>query len=155
MKEPVNKTRKKKAKRSQWRFWAVVAACFLVAVFAIPWWLSKPSPDAPVGQVPVVANRPEPAEPAENNRLENRGEAAVQVIDDGEDGIVAEHEAGVVLAKLPEGVSADELNEAIAQLDYLAQQTITADDAVFGWVELSLAEGVAVHALQALGQRDA
>ena len=72
-----------------------------------------------------------------------------------EDGIAAEHETGVVLARIPDGVSAEEFNASLDGLDFLAFHDVTEADVSLGWVELSLAAGEnvpdAVKALEASG----
>ena len=59
-----------------------------------------------------------------------------------------DHEEGVVLVELRNGVTADELNERLALLDYVATKQVVDKDVSFGFVTLTLADGVSVEDAQ-------
>lgn len=174
MKTPDENKQIHSSKRTKARFAWVSAACCLLIALTVLVVVPRASQDATVQATAALQNAHDvtsvsaasslelPGQHSESGRNGNDPAAEFPehvidqpVISDGEDGIAAEHEAGVVLVKLPEGVSADDVNETIAQFDFLASQTVSSDDTVLGWTELSLAEGAnvpdAVAALQTSG----
>ena len=80
-------------------------------------------------------------------------EGELVTIADGSDGITLEHEAGVVMVQLAEGATAAQLSEALSQLDFVRDASLTEDDIALGYVDVPLAEGVSVpDAMQRLAQ---
>lgn len=72
-----------------------------------------------------------------------------------DDGIEVEHQGGVVIVRVADGCSVDELNAGIGRLGCLAPQTVAAEDLSLGYVKLRLADGVSVpEAMEALGASD-
>lgn len=69
-----------------------------------------------------------------------------------DDGIASEHQGGVVVVRVADGCSVDELNAGIGTLNCLAPQSVAVEDLTLGHVKLQLTEGVGVpDALEALG----
>ena len=54
----------------------------------------------------------------------------------------AEYVEGAVLVGLADGVTVEQVNEQLAQLDYVATKAVSEDDLVFGYVKLNLMPGV-------------
>ena len=140
---------------------AAIACVFVVAAIAlaVPLWLLRPADDAGQGNSPEAPQLPTADFAMVNGEIvEADSEALPAGVGDGErdasqlaavgviadDGITAEHEAGVVLAKLPANVSPDDFNARLANLDFLASREVSADDIALGWVELTVADGVSV-----------
>lgn len=67
--------------------------------------------------------------------------AAGDDADADEEDAEAAYEPGVVLVQLADGVSVDDLNAALAQLDCVLDVNVTEEDVMLGFVELPLAEG--------------
>lgn len=129
----------------------VVAVCAVVLAFAVPLWLNAhpavlaPSNPNPIGQTSAQSISPDETLSGNvDSAIEEPGEALPAIISNGEDGIPIEHEAGTVLVRLVEGVSADDVNAALAQLDCVKPVSISEDDVLFGYVELPLTEGTAI-----------
>lgn len=59
--------------------------------------------------------------------------------------IRAEHVPGTVLVGIADGVTVDQVNERLAQLDYVATKQVSEDDVMFGFVKLDLAADIAVE----------
>ena len=56
-----------------------------------------------------------------------------------------EYVPGEMLVKLGDGVTVGQLNDRLAELDYVATKSISEEDVTLGYVELKLAEGVSVE----------
>ena len=56
-----------------------------------------------------------------------------------------EYVPGEILVGLADGVTADQLNARLADLDYVATRSVSEDDVTFGYVKLQLADGVTVE----------
>ena len=86
----------------------------------------------------LIAQQPEP-DPG----------SASSIISSGEDGITAEHEAGVVVVQLDEGADATAVTRALAQLSELDSPVVTSDDIVAGYAALPVAANSNVKAAMA------
>lgn len=149
------------AKKRKFRRIAVtVAACVVAGAVALPLWLSAPSSGAlssPTAANSTYASGYSSTSSAQSAEVENNEAAAndvsdaVEVIEEspsvisnGEDGIAARHEAGVVLVRVADGASIAAINEELSQVDCVQPVEITDADIMLGYVELPLAEGVSV-----------
>ena len=173
----MSERRSNKKARSAWafermRYGAVVltVVCLLVVgVFVLPLALnpsralpsieSNVRPDMPADDASgyvvsdgVVAPAADAVSQDERIDAEGAGDTAgdYEIVTD--DGIVSEHQGGVVIVRLADGCSVDEFNEGIKGLSCLAPQTVAAEDLALGYAKLRLADGVGVPgAVEALG----
>lgn len=86
-------------------------------------------------------DRPDPSSPVDENGIADAqplGTAGSLPPDD------SEYVPGVVLVRISDGCSLDQANEQLSNLDYLSTASISAEDVMYGYVELALAEGVDV-----------
>ena len=126
---------------------AVMAACALVVAIAVPLWLTAPAQPDDGSFIPGASDiqsdalqaggQAGPGQPSDE-------EATPLIVSDGEDGIAAEHEAGVVLVQLADGVTAEDLSASLAQVGCVRDANVDEGDVVLGYVELPLADGVSV-----------
>ena len=63
--------------------------------------------------------------------------------------------SGEMLVKLADGVTAEQLNARLANLDYIATKNVAEDDVAFNYVKVKLAEGVSVEDASKLVVNDA
>ncbi len=144
MEEPRDDKRLVKYGRPLWRLWGVAAACVLVGVLALPWLASSQAPSASQYSSVTAIEQLDGGLSSDAGSVQADGQAGALVVSHGEDGIAAEHEAGVVLAKVPANMTLDDFNGRIAQLDFLAPQAVSEADLSLGWAELAVAGGVAL-----------
>ena len=138
-------------RRMRRRLIALGAACALVCVFAFVW-MSSPSPSAPLSQAggaqapdyPALWESPGQAQSEAGDPAQTPGQAEIETISNGEDGIAPEHEAGIVLVQLADGATAASLSQALATLDCVQHVDLSEDDIVMGYASLPVAEGVSV-----------
>lgn len=167
MEEHTNNTRGKQNRRSHQQLTSAIAVCLLAAIIALPLIFSNPSepqqetvpatvdtqssekqstpatatPDSGTSNTASALNQPKSSPPYNPSTMVNED---LTIISNGEDGIAAEHEGGVVLAQVAADTSIAELNAQLSSLDTLAEPTLSEEELTLGWVELPLAEGVDV-----------
>ena len=172
MKTPRENTRNLAKGRLARRIAIMAAACVLVGAFIVPLWLSASSPaTSSLASAEYSASsssaandgslEPSASEAAETNQVDAGGTVgeigpsweAGAVISNGEDGIAAEHEAGVVLVRVAEDASASSVNEALSKVDCVQPIEISDADINLGYVAVPLSDGVSVpDAMQQLQQ---
>ena len=123
----------------------VIAVAFCVVVRTGPAPIAS-SPAQQALQEALAANG-ESGASAENTASQPGGFA-----DEGQNLVVAEAQPiqaeyvpETVLVGIADGTTIDQVNERLAQLDYVATKSVSEDDVMFGYVKLDLAEGVQVE----------
>lgn len=124
---------------------ATVAAAFVAGVLVMPLWFSGAPEAAPEAATPLQGQDAAAKQTAQTGSAADEPTFDVASEPD-EGGAIGEHEAGVVLVELPDGLSADELNAALAREDCLAAPYVTQDDVELGWASLPLAADADVQA---------
>ena len=129
---------------------ALICAAVVAVALLVPAGLQGLfAPKVPAGVTPTQTTSPQdrggvPDGTASATSAAGSGEAASEPTG-GTPPDQPEYVPGEILVGLADGVTVDQLNARLADLDYVATKSVSEDDVTFGYVQLQLADGVTVE----------